>query len=394
MAAAPHIDTKEMIARLVAFDTTSWRSNLELIDWVEDYLAAHGARCRRTFDDDGRKANLFATIGPERAGGIVLSGHTDVVPVEGQHWQSEPFALTERDGRLYGRGTCDMKGFLAIALALAPEMAGAPLQRPIHLALSYDEEVGCFGVGRLIADVTANLPRPAAVIVGEPSEMRPVNAHKGVRVYRTVVRGRAAHSSQPQLGANAIIAAARIVEFIRQRAQRHRLEGPHDARFVPPYTSFQVGRIEGGTATNIVAEHCSLLWEFRPLPGDDGDAIEAGVLGFIDDEVLPELRQTAPEAAVTTERIAGVVPLAPENAGVAEALIRQLTGANEAGAVSFATEGGLFQAAGLSTIICGPGSIDQAHQPDEFIALSQVAACEAFVRRVIDWASGRPVRAS
>lgn len=378
------LDPKEMIARLIAFPTVSSRSNLDLIDWVEERLTGLGARCRRTANAEGTKANLFASIGPDIPGGIVLSGHSDVVPVEGQTWSSDPFTLTERDGRLYGRGTADMKSFLAIALALAPEFAARPLRRPIHLAFSYDEEVGCLGVGGLIEDMSANLPLPALAIIGEPTDMRLVTGHKAVHAFRTSITGRPAHSSQPHRGAGAIFAAGRMIEKLWQLGQEKRQHS--DPRFEPPYTTVQVGTIEGGTALNILPGACSFVWEYRSLPGDDPTDIHRRMEAFAQEEVLPALREFAPEADIVTEAIAAVPPLTPEREGAAEALVRRLTGANESRMVAFTTEGGLFQQAGLSTVVCGPGSIDQAHQPDEFIELSQVEACTAFLRRLADWA--------
>lgn len=376
----------EMIEALVAFDTTSAKSNLDLIDFVDDYLKGHGVPTRRTLDDSGQKANLFATLGPEIEGGIVLSGHTDVVPVTGQPWTVEPFAITRRDGRLYGRGTSDMKSFSAVALALVPEALAAPLRRPIHLALSYDEEVGCIGVGRLIADIKQALPLPRIVIVGEPSSMKLVNAHKGIMTFNTRLTGKEAHSSQPHRSGNAIMAAAELVAFIARMAREKRAAADPDNPFEPPYTTFNVGLIEGGNAANIVPRHCSFSWEFRSVPGDDDEAILERFTRYAETEVLPVLRENAPDAEIVTEMQAQAPALAPETDSPAEALIRVLTGANQATVVSYATEGGHFQGAGLSTVICGPGSIDQAHQPDEFIEVSQVEACEAMLRRLIDWA--------
>lgn len=381
--------TREMIERLVGFDTTSARSNLALIDFAQHYLERHGARCRRTLSADASKANLFASFGPEAAGGVVLSGHSDVVPVEGQSWDSDPFRVVECDRRLYGRGTADMKSFLATALALVPEFQAQPLKRPIHIALSYDEEVGCLGVAGLVRDIEDNLPAPGMVIVGEPTEMRIVNGHKGCYLFETRVRGRAAHSSQPQHGGNAIIAAGRLIAFLAKMAADRRGAAPTDNPFDPPYTTFNLGQIEGGKAINIVAQDCRFTWEFRPLPGEDTDAIVAAFEAHARDAVLPALREFAPDATIATVRLATVPPLSPESEGVAEALVRRLSGVNDSGAaVSFATEGGIFQAAGLSTVVFGPGSIDQAHKPNEFIALAQVAACEDFLLKLRDWAAG------
>lgn len=378
---------EEMLAVLVGFDTTSRGSNLQLIDWVEEYLGAYGVPCRRSYDETGAKANLLATLGPPVEGGIVLSGHTDVVPVDGQSWSSDPFQVTERDGRLYGRGTADMKAFSATALALVPDFLARPLARPIHFALSYDEEVGCIGVHGLVADLAANLPKPALVVVGEPTEMRVVNAHKGVAGFATRIRGKPAHSSQPHLGGNAIVAAARLVNKLHEMAKEKRAKPLVGSGFEPPYTTFGIGVIEGGSALNIVPEHCHFLWEFRRVPGDDPEEILARFEAFARDEVLPELREFAPEAEIVTERRATVPPLAPEQEGAAETLLKRLTGANQVHVVSYGTEGGIFQEAGLSTVICGPGSIDQAHRADEFIERSQIALCAEVLGRLADWAS-------
>lgn len=377
---------REMIERLVAFDTTSSKSNRALIDFAEGYLKGLGAATRRT--GEGEKANLFATLGPPVAGGVVLSGHSDVVPVDGQDWHSDPFRVVEKDGRLYGRGTADMKSFLAVALAMAPDFLAAPLKVPIHLAISYDEEVGCLGVPRLIRDIAAALPAPRMVIVGEPTSMQIVNAHKGITFFRTRVTGKPAHSSQPHRGASAILAAARLIAHIGELAAEKRRAAPADSRFEPPYTTFNVGRIEGGAAFNIIPQDCVFDWEFRALPGEDTAAITASFERCAAEQVLPALREFDPAAGIATEVIADVAPLRPEAEGAAEALVRRLSGANRSAVVSFTTEGGLFQEAGFSTVVFGPGSIDQGHQPDEFIEISQVEACEAFFLKLRDWAAG------
>ena len=377
----------DLLEHLIAFDTVSSKSNLELIAFVETYLAEYGIASRRTVSPDGEKANLFATIGPEEAGGVVLSGHTDVVPVEGQPWTSDPFALTRRDGRLYGRGTSDMKAFIAVCLALAPEAARSALRKPLHFAFSFDEEVGCTGVGHLLADVTDNLPLPGAVIIGEPSDMKLVNAHKGGYGFRTTVVGKEAHSSQLHRAGHAVYAAIDLIQFVRQIAEEKRQAAPPDSPFDPPYSTLSVGTISGGTALNIVPRECVFVWEMRPLPGDDAEEVLARFNRYAETEVLPRLRETAPEASIVTEMEAAVPPLRPEAESPAEALVRLLTGANQAHVVSYCTEGGLFQRAGMSTVICGPGSIDQAHKPDEFIEIAQIGACEQFVRRLIEWAA-------
>jgi len=384
---AERFSPREMAERLVGFDTTSSKSNLELIDFVEHYLRSHGVAARRTADATGRKANLFATLGPEAAGGVVLSGHTDVVPVAGQPWTSDPFSPVLRDGRLYGRGTADMKSFLAVALALVPEALAAGLEVPLHLALSYDEEVGCLGVGDLIADVKAHLPQPRIVIIGEPTGMKLINANKGIAGFETSITGKEAHSSQPQRAANAIVAAAELIGFLASLAEEKRETGPKDGRFEPPYTTLNVGTVSGGNALNIVPRHARFAWEFRLVPGDDGEEIVDRFRRFAEQQVLPDLRRAAPKAQIETKALAQVPPLTPEPDSPAEALVRLLTGANRTETVCFATEGGLFQEAGFSTVICGPGSIDQAHQPDEFIELAQIEACAAFLRKLIAWAA-------
>ncbi len=376
---------RDWITDLVGFDTVSSNSNLACIDFIDAYLTDRGIPTRRTFDDRGSKANLFATVGAtDQPGGVVLSGHTDVVPVLDQPWDSDPFTVTERDGRLYGRGTADMKSFLAIALAAVPEMQRRRLSRPIHLAFSYDEEVGCVGVNRLITDVVDNVAPPSMVIVGEPSEMRLVEAHKGCSVYRTTISGQAAHSSRPQDGANALVAAARIAIFLDDlQAENARTASP-ESRFDPPYTTINVGQVTGGMAQNVIPPKASVLWDLRVLPGEEPAHVLGRLDAYIAETVLPKLQRTAPEAEVVTETLADVPPLGPEDDGAAEALVRQVTGDNDSSVVSYGTEGGLFQKAGMSCVVCGPGSIAQAHQPNEYISLQQVAAGEAFVAGLID----------
>jgi acetylornithine deacetylase len=379
-------EATEILRRLVGFDTVSSRSNLALIRWVAEYLEGHGITSRLTHDAAGGKANLFATIGSAEEGGVILSGHTDVVPVEGQPWDTDPFALVERDGKLFGRGTADMKSFIAIALALVPELKARALKRPIHFAFSFDEEIGCNGVHHLIADLPAGKARPRLVIIGEPTSMSVVNAHKGSYVYRTRVTGLEAHSSAPQLGVNAVFAAGEILQFIAGLAAEARAAAPPDSRFIPPYTSFNVGMISGGTAANIIPRDCSLTWEFRTLPGDDPEAIRGRVEDFIARDLLPRLRAQNEAADIVTEPIARVPGLVSEAGSPAEDLARQLTGANDTRAVAFGTEAGIFQAAGIPAVICGPGSIEQAHKPNEFIEIAQLEAGLAFQRRLIDWA--------
>ena len=371
-----------MIARLIGFDTVSRRSNMALIDWVRDYLAGYGVESRLVPSPDGAKANLFATIGPMTEGGVVLSAHTDVVPVDGQPWDTDPFTLVERDGRLYGRGTADMKSFPAVALALLPEMLKAGLKRPLHLALSYDEEVGCIGAPAMIARIAGELPRPSAVIVGEPTSMGVVLAHKGCYVLRTTVTGHEVHSSQIDRGVSAVMTAARLVNLVGGMAAENAAAADPACGFDPPFTTLQVGTIEGGTAANITARHCSFVWDIRPLPGDDWTRYR-GRFEAECDRLRAAMRRISPDCDIRTEQLAGVPGLAPEPDGPAAQLCHALTGRNDTGMVSFAAEAGQFQEAGMSTVLCGPGSIDQAHQPNEYIDIVQVTACEAFLRDLV-----------
>ena len=391
--------SRELLARLVAFPTVSRDSNLPLVDWAEAYLAERGARCRRTWSDDGTKANLLATFGPQLPGGLVLSGHTDVVPAEEPEWTSDPFVLREEAGRLYGRGTADMKGFIASAMALADDLGRGELVRPVHLALSYDEEVGCLGAPRMITDMIEAGLRPDMVIVGEPTGMRPAHAHKSVNLFRTEIRGVEAHSSQPHLGAGAILAAGRLVEALWQwgeeargeaaRAEAARADADPASGFEPPWTTVQVGLIEGGTAANILPGRCAFTWEYRSLPGEDPDRLRARFQAKVDEEVLPALREFGPSATLETRTLARVPPLLPEEAGVAEARVRaalEMGGGGPVpptGVVAYGTEAGQFQAEGISAILCGPGSIDQAHRPNEFLEVRQLEACDAFLRRLL-----------
>jgi acetylornithine deacetylase len=374
-----------MLRRLVGFDTTSRESNLHLIHWVRDYLAGHGISSRLVHDETGAKANLFATIGPADRPGLVLSGHTDVVPVDGQEWGSEPFALVERDGRLYGRGTCDMKGFVATALALVPEFKAARLTTPIQLAFSYDEEVGCIGVRRLIAEMKRGGVRPKACIVGEPTRMQPVRAHKGKISVRGHVRGFEAHSSLAPRGVNAVEYAAAIVAYITAMGRRFAAEGPFDREFDIPHTTAHVGTIQGGTALNIVPLDCHFDFEFRHLPEIDPEPLFAEVRAYVARELEPRMRAVAADTGVRWERLSSI-PAAnmPDDAEIV-ALAKRATGHNAAAPkVAFGTEAGLFQEAEIPTVICGPGDIDQAHKPNEFVALDQLAQCEAFLRRVLE----------
>lgn len=379
-----HYSSREMLARLVAFDTTSRGSNLQLVSFVEDYVGGYGLTARRIPNPEGTKSNLLLSIGPNVPGGVILSGHTDVVPVDGQDWQTEPFKLVEKEGKLFGRGTSDMKAFSAVILALMPEFLKSPLKTPVHIALSYDEEVGCLGVRPMIAEIVKSVPMPKLAIIGEPTEMKVVNAHKGIRSFRTTVTGREAHSSQTDKGVNAVMVAAELIMHLDSLAQEMRRRGDASGRFDPPYTTVQSSTIEGGTALNILARHCTFQWEFRYLPGTSQDEIVDRFSTHARDVVLPRLRQVAPEADIVTSVRAHVPALTARDGCPAEALAKQLTGQNHAEAVAYGTEAGLFQEVGIPSVVCGPGNIQQAHKPNEFIEISQVASCENFIRRLID----------
>lgn len=376
---------KEMIARLVSFDTVSRNSNLALIEFVEDYLDGWGVPHSRVENEDGSKANLLATLGPaDRPGGIVLSGHTDVVPVDGQDWTTDPFTLREADGKLFARGTCDMKSFFAIALALVPDFLARDMQVPVQFALSYDEEIGCLGVRPLIDQAIRHLPRPEVVIVGEPTDMLVVNAHKSINAFRTKIRGLEAHSSATHEGVNAVMIAAELIHFISQIADDMKAKGDPTGRFTPPFTSVHVGTIQGGTALNIIPKDCAFQWEFRSLPGQEPDEIVGRVNEFAETVLLPKMRAIYPDAAIETRPGAHVPPLMPEDGSPGETLVLKLAEQNSTEAVSYGTEAGLFQLADIPTVICGPGSILQAHKPDEFVTLAQVDACVRFMTRLID----------
>ncbi len=378
------LSSVEMIRKLVSFPTVSRESNLDLIDFVREYLKPYDADLRLTFDDDKRKANLFATLGPRKDGGIVLSGHTDVVPVQGQAWDTDPFTLAEADGKLYGRGTSDMKSFIAVALALLPEYVQRGLQSPLHLAFSYDEEVGCIGVGRMIKDLTAAGIRPQSCIVGEPTLMKPVIAHKGKKSYRATVRGLAAHSGYAPSGVNAVEAAAEAVAYLKRMARRHRDSGPYDRGFDVSHTTVHTGVFHGGTALNIVPHDCTFDFEFRYLPGDDPEKLFAEFKSYVEQTLEPEMRAVYKDAGFEIALMSQIPAMdnSPETAVVA--LVQGLSGQNETGKVSYGTEGSQFQAAGIPTVICGPGSIEQAHKPNEFVSLEQIGQSEMFLRGLLD----------
>ncbi len=381
---APSPVSMDMIRRLVAFDTTSRNSNLELIGYVRDYLGDLGVECRLVHDGTGAKANLYATLGPQDRPGIALSGHTDVVPVDGQEWSSDPWAITERDGKLYGRGTCDMKGFVGIVLTFVPEFLRRGLATPIHLALSHDEEVGCIGVRSLI-EVLKDMPiKPQACIVGEPTSMKVMVAHKGKKSVRCNVHGFECHSSLAPTGVNAIEYAAEVIAHLRGMARRIAKEGPFDPAYDVPHTTVHTGIVQGGTALNIVPKDCHFDFEFRHIAEDDPERLFAEVKGFAEEKLLPEMRRNFAGAGFSWRELSRIPGLATRDDAEIVELAKALSGSNSTGKVAFATEAGLFQEIDIPTIICGPGSIDQAHKPDEFVSLDQVAQCEAFMRRLMD----------
>lgn len=371
-----------LIRRLIAFDTVSRNSNLELIHYVQDYLSGFGVQSHLVSNAEGTKANLFATVGPNVDGGVVLSGHTDVVPVDGQPWDTPPFEVVEKEGRLYGRGTCDMKAFSAVALALVPYMQQRGLKRPVHFALSYDEEVGCFGAPSMIERLCTDIAPPSAVIVGEPTSMQPIVAHKGIAALRTTVRGHEAHSSQVHRGVSAVMTAARLITFIDDMMAENKANTDPACRFEPPYTTLHVGTVQGGTAINIISRECSFVWDIRTLPGDDWRQYFNRFQAYVQ-SLLPAMRAIAPEADITTEILADAPPL-QDRGGPAQDLVFSLCGHQHTGVVPYAAEAGQFQEKGFSVVLCGPGSIDQAHQPNEYIDIDQVTACEQFLKELID----------
>ena len=373
-----------MVERLIAFDTTSRNSNLELIHYVRDYLAGLGVSAELTFDANREKANLYATLGPTDRPGIALSGHTDVVPVDGQDWSSDPWQVTERDGRLFARGSCDMKGFVAIVLAFTPRFLERELETPIHLCLSYDEEIGCVGVRGLLAFLANQPVKPAACIIGEPTSMKVITAHKGKLSARCRVRGLEAHSSLAPKGVNAINAAAKVIGRLAEMAERKAAEGPFDADYDVAHTTVHTGLIRGGTQLNIVPGACAFEFEFRNLPADDPEAMLAEVKSYAHEEVEPAMKRIAPESGFSWEPMSSFPGLlTPADAEVVT-LAKALSGSNATGKVSFGTEAGLFSSSGIPAVVCGPGSIEQAHKPDEYVSLEQLALCERFMTRLLD----------
>jgi acetylornithine deacetylase len=379
------LTSRQVLDRLVGFPTISRDSNLALVDWLEDYLGGHGIRCFRHWNEDRRKAALIAHAGPWVPGAVVLSGHSDVVPVDGQSWTADPWTVTERDGRLYGRGTCDMKGFVALAVWALVEAQHRGTRRPLQLALSYDEEVGCTGAPPMIRTMQEVVPKGSAAIIGEPSRMSVITGHKGGTGYFVHMKGFEVHSSLLPYGVSAIMEGARLIGWVNDKnaANRSQTPGPLAAVFDPPFTTLHVGMISGGTAHNITAADCRFAVEMRVVPGDDIALWESR---FEDEaaRLRATMQAVRPEADVILDRFFAVPALVPEPQGEAEALARRLTGDNATGVVSYGTEAGQFQEAGYSAVVCGPGDIAQAHQPDEYLEVSEFQAGQRFMERLLE----------
>lgn len=380
----PSPNVISILAKLVAFDTTSRDSNLALIGWVREYLEGLGVEPVIVPNEAGDKALLFARIGPADGAAIALSAHTDVVPVAGQNWSSDPFTLIERDGKLFGRGACDMKGFIALALASVPALLEKPLKRAVQIVLTYDEETSMDGVAHALRELGHSWQKPDAVIVGEPTKMEVVDAHLSIAGVRMTINGRAAHSSLPQLGASAIFAAEEIMAELVKLKDEFKSAGDPTGRFTPPFSTLNIGRIQGGTAHNIVAEKCMIEFSLRGVPGCDVEAAIERVIAYAEGPVIAKMRETAPESSIEVRRWLVAPALAPDPGSEAEKLTMRLAGTNRTATVAYATEAGSFQRAGLATVVCGPGSIDQAHAPDEFITLDELARGEAFLKRLVE----------
>ncbi|MEG7358844.1 acetylornithine deacetylase [Pseudomonas citronellolis] len=379
------LSSRDILARLIAFDTVSRNSNLALIKYIQDYLAGLGVDSELFFDEAGGKANLFATLGPRDRGGVCLSGHTDVVPVDGQNWSVPPFELTENDGRLYGRGTADMKGYIACVLAAVPAFLAQPLRVPLHLAFSYDEEVGCLGVRSLLADLARREHKPIACIIGEPTELKPVLGHKGKLAMRCQVHGAACHSAYAPQGVNAIEYAAKLINRLGEIGTRLAAPERHDPRFDPPYSTVQTGVIGGGRALNIVPAECQFDFEVRALPSDDPQQVAEQLRDYAETELLPKMRAVKAEADIRFSELSAYPALATDPESEVAQLLARLSGSDEFSTVAFGTEGGLFDQAGIPTVVCGPGSMDQGHKPDEFVSVEQLAACDGMLGRLVEW---------
>ncbi len=368
-------ETRDVLRDLIAFPTISSDSNLEMIAYLATRLGDAGAHVELQQDESGKKANLFATLGPDTGGGILLSGHSDVVPVTDQDWSSDPFEMVEQDGLLFGRGSCDMKGFIAAAIAKAPDFAARELTRPLHLAFTYDEEVGCLGAQALCGWLRDREARPSVAIIGEPTSMAVIEGHKGCCEYTTHVHGLAGHGSVPGRGVNAVEYAVRYVTRLMEIAEALKARAPRDSRFDPPWTTINTGAVIGGHAHNVIPETARVDWEFRPVQSSDFHFVKSEVEAHVRDVLLPAMRAVSPDAAITTEIIGEVIGLEPVQQNEARDIVMALTGGNGADVVPFGTEAGLFGELGLSVVVCGPGSIEQAHKADEYVAFDQLASC-------------------
>lgn len=369
-------ETLQILDRLIAFPTVSSDSNLELIVYASELLEHHGFRTTVSRDETGKKANLFASLGPEAPDGIVLSGHTDVVPADPEDWTSDPFRLRQEDDLLFGRGTCDMKGFIAAVLAMAPHYAAFTLRRPLHVALTYDEETGCFGARHLVEELKAQDIRPAVAIIGEPTSMRVIEGHKGCYEYTTCFHGTDGHGSDPDKGVNAIHYAVRFMTRLMELGETVKAGAKFsNERYQPPWTTVQVGRIEGGKARNVIARNCSVEWEMRPVQQADAALIKEALEDYCRTQLLPEMQAVSADARIVTEIIGEVAGLEVMSDNEARDIVCKLTGSDLCDVVAFGTEAGLFQSLGMSVVVCGPGSIAQAHQPDEYVSISQLQSC-------------------
>ncbi|MBP0437061.1 acetylornithine deacetylase [Tianweitania sediminis] len=378
-------DSIAIISDLVGFQTVSRNSNSDLLAYVADYLSEHGVTSDILWNDDRSKGNLWATIGPADVPGVILSGHSDVVPVDGQDWTSDPFVARITDSRIFGRGTCDMKGFIGIVLAAVPDLVTRDLKAPIHIAISYDEEVGCTGVSSLIDRLAALPVKPALCIVGEPTSMQVIVGHKGIGLYRVTVTGSAAHSSQAPYAVNAIEYAAQTIVFIKSLSTEQAHAGPHDHDYDVSHSTISVTTIEGGAAVNIIPERCVFQFDIRSLPQLETEAVLARIQAFLDAEIRPAMRATSPASGVQIEPLVEIVGLDTEVTHPAVTFLKTLVGRNDHAKVAYCTEAGLFSTqAGIVSLVCGPGSMEQGHKPDEFLALSQIERCEEMISRLAD----------
>ncbi|MDA0320029.1 MAG: acetylornithine deacetylase [Proteobacteria bacterium] len=374
--------TKSILADLIAFPTVSYDSNLDMIDYIAGYLEEHGARVDVFKDETGHKANLFATIGPDGDGGLVLSGHSDVVPVTDQDWTDDPFQMVEREGKLFGRGTCDMKGFIAATLAMAPEFAKAPLTRPIHFAFTHDEETGCIGAGHLVEALRERDIHPSMAIIGEPTMMRIIEGHKGCYEYTTRFQGLEGHGSAPDVGVNAVEYAVRYVNRLMELREDLKSMTPAGSQFEPPWTTMNIGALQGGSVHNVIAPKAEVKWEMRPVQTSDAEYVKSEIGHYCENVLLPAMQAVHPNASIETEIMGEVAGLIPTDENEARQIVSELTGANTTDLVAFGTEAGLFQSLGMDVIVCGPGSIEQAHKADEFLAIDQLTQCLTLLEKL------------